>query len=275
MAAGAICRLRMTTSTVADVEMDPIYDKLKNRNFGRTCYKFVLTYAGTFSNGYTAISAANEVFNGTSTAAKLWVVSNDAKDTVAGVGAQKVTLIGIDSTGAFATEEVSMAGATDVQTTTTWQRVLHMFVSQVGSENDAAGTIILEDDNLATHTYLTIAAGNNDSDGCIIYIPANYAAQITECILHTTAITAASRGCSVDATYAGFDNETADENLNYEIWSTGNAGWGAFPHASPIKQNAAGEATISFRESYLGGAENGWVRWTIYIWGTSATLRGL
>ncbi|MCK5607361.1 hypothetical protein KAR91_36090 [Candidatus Pacearchaeota archaeon] len=58
----------------------------------------------------------------------------NANDTVAGSGARKVTLQGLDETGALITEEVSLAGASaSAATTATFLRLFRFFVSESGA----------------------------------------------------------------------------------------------------------------------------------------------
>jgi hypothetical protein len=80
--------------------------------------------------------------DGTAGAVHLDVLTADAKDTAAGVGAQEVTLIGINGSDeltsvAVATVGVGTAHAADY----TWKRFITAYISKVGSEGNAAALI--------------------------------------------------------------------------------------------------------------------------------------
>lgn len=266
MAAGTKSRMRITS--INTNHPDFVYDEfLQKIKFKFTkIWRIVIDYEAAFANGYTETSAPNAVFDGTSVAAKVWVVSSDAKDTAAGVGVQQVTLLGIGATGLFQSEVVTMAGATDVQTTATWQRLFHMYASRWGTELDAAGTIICESDNVATATYLTIAAGANESDGAAIWVPSGYYYQVQEMSLALLTRGAETTVLLAKVDYNNFDGSGTDPDLTDEQIR---AAVGASTERSPRLpfHYADGLSKVTLKDTYIGAAETGHLRVISYVMG--------
>lgn len=106
-------------------------------------------------------------------AIQMSVVSTSASDTVAGAGAQKVTIEYLDQNYVEQTETVSLNGTTPVNTVATnILRVNYMYVSQVTSfDISAVGTISLTSVGGAT-TYSLILPNNNSSRQAIYTVPA-------------------------------------------------------------------------------------------------------
>lgn len=69
------------------------------------------------------------------------IYSDDATDTIAGVGAQKVLVEGIDDSGDMVEETVEMNGVTDVPTVNSYYMINRMTVTQAGSTGSQAGQI--------------------------------------------------------------------------------------------------------------------------------------
>lgn len=122
-------------------------------------------------------SGCTDVFDGTGTAAVVDLISTDAKDTAAGVGARTVAVFGIDSAGDYAVEIVDMAGAVASSTTTEWIRLIEIQVNTVGSEKDAAGTITCHENGGAVSTYLTIAIGDYKSHNSQFWVATGWNAR--------------------------------------------------------------------------------------------------
>jgi len=109
-------------------------------------------------------------FDGTASAVHLHVVGADAKDTAAGVGAQLVTVIGIDENNLLTSEVFTMNGAASVNGVTLWKRVITAYISRVGSEGNAAAVIYIKN-HAETETYITIYMGSNAGVTHRVYVP--------------------------------------------------------------------------------------------------------
>ncbi len=83
------------------------------------------------------------------TATTLEVASDDANDTLAGTGAQTVTIEGLDVNYAEITETVNMLGTTPVLTTQLFLFVNNFFVATGGTSFTNAGNIYVADDSTA------------------------------------------------------------------------------------------------------------------------------
>jgi hypothetical protein len=229
-------------------------------------HKFEIYYEATFSNGFAEVSAPNAVFDGTGTAAKVYVDSTSASDTnVGGAGhAEKVTIIGYTASG-FVTDEVSLAGTTAVQSSETFVRVFHAYVSEWGSGgDDAAGTITVQDDAAGTNKYLTIAAGANESDGAAIFMPAAFNFTINH--VYLTATTGANvSAVLIKYLLTGVGNG-ADADFDYKPFRAATGSGGSFDNDHDIF-TASGEAKITWQETYKGaGAEDGYFKIEILVW---------
>ena len=142
---------------------------------------FEIFYSGTASATATEIgAAADAILDGTTTPVLLYVESTDAKDTLAGVGTQKVRLIGVSVASAadylagkeaavYSVEEIEMATSAHKLTTRYYLRVIKLYGSSWGAETDTAGTLTVGNDATPTTTYLTIAAASNESNGGSIW----------------------------------------------------------------------------------------------------------
>jgi hypothetical protein len=257
-------RITSINTNHPNMYFDPYLDRIKFK-FTKI-WRVVIDYEAAFVNGYAETSAPNAVFDGTAVAAKVWVVSNDAKDTGAGVGVQQVTLLGIGATGLFQSEVVTLAGATDVETANTWQRIFHMYASRWGTELDAAGTIICESDNVATATYLTIAAGANESDGAAIWVPSGYYYQMQKMSLVLLTRGAETTALLAKIDYNNFDGSGTDPDLTYfQIRAT--VGCNSERASRGQFRYADGLSKVTLYNTYIGAAETGHLRVTSYILG--------
>jgi len=103
-------------------------------------------------------------FDGTAGAVHLDVITADAKDTAAGVGAQEVTLIGINASNQIVAVAIATVGVGTAHDANTWKRFITAYISKVGSEGNAAaliqivihagtveGTILMGSDACVTH----------------------------------------------------------------------------------------------------------------------------
>jgi len=104
------------------------------------------------------------------TAKTLTVVSDDATDTIAGIGAQKVKIFGLDLNLLEIDEELEMNGTTPVSTTKQYMRINRMYVSQGGSSGNAQGDIYLKD---GTDPMACVISSYNQTLQSIVTIPAD------------------------------------------------------------------------------------------------------
>jgi hypothetical protein len=145
-------------------------------------------YTGTGSASFTELGGApDNEFDGTTTAASVFVESASADDDAGNAAghAHEVTVLGIDENGAVTTEAVALDGTTAVETSTKWKRIWHASVTNWGTGGaDAADAITVGDDSGPTTTYLTIAAGTNESNGASLWLPENVALMIYNAGLH-------------------------------------------------------------------------------------------
>jgi hypothetical protein len=115
-------------------------------------------------DGFTA------TLDGTGGAVHLDVIGADAKDTAAGVGAQQVTLIGINDSDLLVAVAIEMGGAATVHVPTyLWKRFITANISRVGSEGNAAALI-----QIVIHAGTVEGTIPMGSDACIThraYIP--------------------------------------------------------------------------------------------------------
>ncbi len=105
------------------------------------------------------------------------VVSANAADTIAGTGAQKVTVVYLDDALAIQKEELDMDGITPVGSVATdYKHPMYAYVSQVGSNNRTVGDISIKK---GAPTFDLITAEQNTSSQARITVPAGYRLRIT------------------------------------------------------------------------------------------------
>lgn len=132
-------------------------------------------------------------------------IDNAAKDT------RKVTIIAFakDANGKpyLTSEEVNMNGTTQVKTTILkWIRLLHNGGSDWGTAgSDAKGQIDVE--NVDSTAFLVYAAGTNESEGGVIWVPNHFHCLIAEwkLTLHDIVMATAGDGVIVRVAKSGFD----------------------------------------------------------------------
>jgi hypothetical protein len=121
-------------------------------------------------------------------AAVLEVTSSDnTADVLAGTGAQKITIEGLDANYLEVSEVVDMNGNTAVNTTNSYLRVNRVFVSQAGSGLLNAGDIYLSTGaqtagvpNDATTIRAKITVGSSESIAAIYTVPAATTAYLSD-----------------------------------------------------------------------------------------------
>ena len=155
----------------------------------------VVGQAGVRKVGYNATVSSTEDgiwgndgnINWMGAAAVVNVTSGDANDTLAGSGAQKVTLYGTDASWNRQELEVDMDGQTISATTgTTWTRVDDVVVTQVGVGGTNAGKIYVFTGTeasgvpaTATQIYSTVEIGAGKAQQAFYTIPTGYTGHLT------------------------------------------------------------------------------------------------
>jgi hypothetical protein len=128
---------------------------------------------GTFSGG-------SDLYPWQDAPYALEVLSDDAEDTVAGTGARRVRIQGLDENFELAEELVELNGTTEVSTTrTNWRRVFRVFVCCAGSGNVNAGNIIVRIPTADTIQAVVIA-GRGQSLQAAYTIPAGHTGVLTD-----------------------------------------------------------------------------------------------
>lgn len=116
------------------------------------------------------------------------VVSTLAADSLAGTGAQKVIVQGLDENFEEKQVEVEMTGLTAVDIGI-FSRVYRAYVTVSGTGGANAGVITVRNSAATTKVYAQIAVGNNQTLMAIYTVPANtigYLYSLTGCILRET-----------------------------------------------------------------------------------------
>lgn len=104
------------------------------------------------------------------TAETINVASTDANDTAAGTGARTVRIYGLNSSGAYATDDISMNGTTSVGSSITFLVVFRIEVLTVGSGATNAGALTATG-NTSSATYAYALAGIGTSEQATFAIP--------------------------------------------------------------------------------------------------------
>lgn len=110
----------------------------------------------------------------------------NAADTSDGAGARTVTIQGLDENFGIASETVTLAGASaSSSTTTTFSRVLRVFVATTGANRVNSSAIVVEN-TAGTQDLATIVAGKSQSQIGFLTVPAGYRAYMTHVLLATS-----------------------------------------------------------------------------------------
>jgi len=141
-----------------------------------------ITVVGYNTAGTTTYEVATDysaVHHFLTTAATLEVSSSSTDDTALGIGARTVTVYGLDSLGALASETVSMNGTTVVPTTAYFFRVFGATVVTAGTVGAASGEIYIYTGaetagvpDVATTVLAQIKAANTSTFNGVYTVPA-------------------------------------------------------------------------------------------------------
>lgn len=158
-------------------------------------------------------TAATSDKDGTTTPYQLTAVSTDVKDDVVGVGARRIAVIGVSvsSIGAFkageqpklTVEVMDMDGTTDVLSSRWYLWIVHVYVCDVGTETDTAGTLTVE--SPANTNLYVITAGQNESEGGTLKFAAGDLVKLDMVRIFPTATLAAGDGAALEIGSAAFE----------------------------------------------------------------------
>lgn len=155
----------------------------------------IYNHKHVFKYGFnSAVSTSNDTiwfqqgaYNWISTASTMKVSSSDATDDSASTGAKTIRVEGLDANFAEVTEDVTMDGQAQVDTTTSFYRVHRAYVLTAGSNNTNAGVIYVYTGtatagvpNASTQIYTTIGASEGQTLQCIYTVPAGYTAYLIQ-----------------------------------------------------------------------------------------------
>lgn len=172
------CKVRLynpewNNLTIDDVKRKDVHAKYPTM--------FHISYNGAASDAAAELGAAADAAkDGTTTKFQVVVVSSNALETdgatkdvraVCVVGISAPTITSTDAV--YSVEEFRMNGTTDVTSTRYYERVIHAYSKEWGSNGaDALGNITIE--SPANTTLMTIAAGTNESNSSKIWVADGY-----------------------------------------------------------------------------------------------------
>ena len=257
MAAGTKCFMRLQTMPNVACDPDEFYQRYLKKTDYANKQRIVMKYTGTASNGYTQVSIPNAVFDGTTTPIIVYVISASDTDKDAADGhARKVTIIGLTANG-LETEVIPITtagGTTQAAGTTLWKRIFHAYVSAWGSGgNDAAGNITITNTG-QTATYLTIAAGSNESDGMAFWVDSGMIVHNSYHHHVLTTTTQVNRKVRVKYVLTGFGRGTDPDFSPMEYTAAQESSARECHNCGP--KAPGNDAKIDPYETYVGGAED-------------------
>ena len=245
---------------------------VRSKEHGDYVQQLIIRWHGTMAAASTELGGANAVILAeTTTPVILRLVSASANDdSGAADHVQKVSVIGItvESLGKYVAgledpcltiEELTLNGVTPLSTTLYYLRAIHMYSSSWGSGgSDAAGNIILSDDDVPTNTYHTIAAAANESTGCKIYVPKNYRAHLQKLLAYPTS-GARTDGLLLIIEYKGWMNQNnqPDNDPDFPALYYASFVAGGSPVVQMAEFGGSKDAYFQPKENWLGSEETG------------------
>ena len=253
---------------------------VRSKDHGQYEQHLLIRWHGTMAAAATELGGANAVvLAATTTPVKLRLVSSSANDdSGAADHLQKVSILGVtvQSLGAFVAgtedpaltiEQVALSGVTPLSTSLYYLRAIHMYGCLWGSGGaDAAGNVILTDDDVPTNTYHTIAAGANESTGCRIYVPKKYRAHLHKLLAYPTS-GARTDGLLLTIGYAGWMNENnvPDNDPDFAALYYASFVSSGGPVVSMGEFGGSINAYFLPQENYLGSEETGSFELIVYL----------
>lgn len=212
---------------------------------------FMIQYSGTLSGSKTQIETPNSTPDISTLPTVLTVVSSSGNDTdAADKDIRTISILGINSAGAFVIESVSMDGTNPVDTTEIFSYVIHAWATSWGTNgSDAAGNITIK---TGSTTILTIKAGSNESDNTKLYFPANYLVKINSIQADLTSQNNVAYCGVFTMDFASFQ-EGADPDFDSIVRKVSHYNFKIDPPRRQFISKTGANITLS--ENYLGGAE--------------------
>ena len=132
-------------------------------------------YDGSVPTGFTFVNT----IAGTAayTPNYFYAISNNVKDTSAGVGTRTIRVFIIDENGVPGYTDIIMAGTTAVKSSVKASAIYGAIGLTAGSEADTAGTLTIQE-WLTTDVYCTIAAAGMGSVSARCWVPASWNCKI-------------------------------------------------------------------------------------------------
>lgn len=128
-------------------------------------------------------------------------VSGSGNDTAAGSGARTIRIEGLDENWDFATEDITMAGASaSSDTTTKFIRVFRAYVLTAGSGGVNAGVITIRGGS-GSPNVASIAASRGESQMALFTTPRYYQAFITKAFARATLGSGSSSSSNIALVY--------------------------------------------------------------------------
>lgn len=98
-------------------------------------------------------------------------VSTSANDTLAGTGAQRIRVIGLDTNYNVLSEDINLNGLTGGVSVNQFRRVHTAFVIQAGSGQVNAGAITIRHTTTTTNVFLVMDIGRNQTNSSAYTVP--------------------------------------------------------------------------------------------------------
>lgn len=124
------------------------------------------------------------------------VFSSNANDTLAGSGAQRIRITGLDDSYNFILEEIDLNGTTPVVSTLTYYRVLSANVITAGATGSNEGVLTVRHSTTTANVFAGISPGHNQSAVGAFTVPAGNTCYILS-VLFSISRTNGSAGAAV------------------------------------------------------------------------------
>ncbi len=125
-------------------------------------------YNLSVSSGFEPVWSKSDTYTFPSSASTLTISSTSTSDTLAGTGARKLVIEGLDSSHNEIIEQINMNGTSNVTTAQSFLRVNFAYLSEAGSNQSNAGDISI---NSGANTISFLKAGDSQSQQCIGTVP--------------------------------------------------------------------------------------------------------
>ena len=137
----------------------------------------VFGYNAAVGAAFEDVCETSATINLPASAVAMEVVSASIADTLAGTGARRVEVHGLNSNWEETNEVIKMNGQTPVACAKTYRRINNFHVMEAGTGRSAAGIILLRAAGAGV-TYSQIGVGSNIQNQCLFTVPNNYKAYV-------------------------------------------------------------------------------------------------